>query len=64
MTMSMTKVQGRFRPRKRQSLQKRFLLAYSTGFRVPKTYGANKFQFFEIPLDGPLIYCKDGTARW
>ena len=30
-------LQGQFRPRKRQYFEKRFLSAYSTGFKVPET---------------------------
>ena len=42
----MTKLQGRFRPRKREYFEKRFLPAYSTGFKVPETRGSKNFLFF------------------
>ena len=43
----MTKLQGRFRPRKREYFEKRFLPAYSTGFKVPETRGSKNFLFFQ-----------------
>ena len=51
----MTKIQGQFRPRKRQYFEKRFLPAYSTGFKVPETRVDKKNYSFKTLLDGPLL---------
>ena len=43
----MAELQGRFRIRNRQYFEKRFLPAYSTGFKVPETRGGKNFLFFQ-----------------
>ena len=43
----MSKLQRRFGIRKRQYFEKRFLPAYSTGFKVPETLGGKIFLFFQ-----------------
>ena len=53
--MAITQLQGRFRIRKRQFYEKRFLPAYSTALRAPQTRGGKKKFFFQTLLDGPLF---------
>ena len=50
----MTKIQGQFRPRKRQYFEKRFLPAYSTGIKVPETRVGKKFLFFQNSIGRSL----------
>ena len=52
--MAITQLQGRFRIRKRQFYEKRFLPAYSSALRAPQTRGGKKKKFFQTLLDGPL----------
>ena len=52
----MAELQVRFGIGNRQYFEKRFLPAYSTGFKVPETRGGKNFLFFKTLLDGPLIY--------
>ena len=51
----MAKLQGRFRPRKWQYFEKRFLPAYSTGFKVPETRGSKNFLFFKNSIRRSLF---------
>ena len=50
----MTKIQGQFRPRKRQYFEKRFLPAYSTGIKVPETRVGKQFLFFQNSIGRSL----------
>ena len=53
----MAELQVRFGIGNRRYFEKRFLPAYSTGFKVPETRGGKIFFiFFKTLLDGPLSY--------